>query len=267
MTKKTKLFLASSAELEADRRQFEIFLNRKNKEWVEKGAFLELVIWEDFLDVLADLRAHGFDFRPEWFAAQLEFRFPYCGEVEYGGVKLELRQALAQAEADGSTRAVVLRGAGGHFCAGGDFGAMASGQVISTLPIKGDYADLLLAMARYPRPIVARVEGVEDIKATLVKYHQGAAVTIGQVADVTLGASPKRGTATDRGMPAVVVSVQKSPEANTLALTERVDRVLDQVEASMPKGMTPLASCAWRRRRSLVCRASSALRWAVRSAR
>ncbi len=51
-------------------------------------------VWQDFLDVLAELRAGGFDFRPEWFAAQLEFRFPFCGEVEYGGVKLELRQAL-----------------------------------------------------------------------------------------------------------------------------------------------------------------------------
>ena len=51
-------------------------------------------VWQDFLDVLAELRAGGFGFRPEWFAAQLEFRFPFCGEVEYGGVKLELRQAL-----------------------------------------------------------------------------------------------------------------------------------------------------------------------------
>ncbi|HHZ10311.1 MAG TPA: transglutaminase family protein [Rhizobiales bacterium] len=51
-------------------------------------------VWDDFLDVLAELRAGGFDFRPEWFEAQLEFRFPFCGEVEYGGVKLELRQAL-----------------------------------------------------------------------------------------------------------------------------------------------------------------------------
>ena len=32
--------------------------------------------------------------RPEWFEAQNEFRFPFCGEVEYAGVKLELRQAL-----------------------------------------------------------------------------------------------------------------------------------------------------------------------------
>ncbi|MDK1490634.1 transglutaminase family protein [Sinorhizobium sp. 7-81] len=51
-------------------------------------------VWQDFLDVIADLRAHGFDLRPEWFEAQLEFRFPFCGEVEYEAAKLELRQAL-----------------------------------------------------------------------------------------------------------------------------------------------------------------------------
>ena len=51
-------------------------------------------IWQDFLEVLADLRENGFDFKPEWFAAQLEFRFPFVGEVEYEGSKLELRQAL-----------------------------------------------------------------------------------------------------------------------------------------------------------------------------
>jgi uncharacterized protein (DUF2126 family)/transglutaminase-like putative cysteine protease len=51
-------------------------------------------VWADFMDVLADLRQNGFDFRPEWFTAQLEFRFPFFGEVEYEGVKLELRQAL-----------------------------------------------------------------------------------------------------------------------------------------------------------------------------
>jgi uncharacterized protein (DUF2126 family) len=39
-------------------------------------------IWEDFLDVLRDLRDHGFDLRPEWYEAQAEFRFPFCGEVE-----------------------------------------------------------------------------------------------------------------------------------------------------------------------------------------
>jgi CzcA family heavy metal efflux pump len=84
---------------------------------------------------------------------------------------------------------------------------------------------------------MARVTGVDDIRQTLVKYHNGAAVTIGQVAEVRLGASPKRGTGADRGLPGVVVGVQKSPGTNTLALTEQIDGVLDQVEKSMPKGM------------------------------
>ncbi|MFM2280047.1 MAG: hypothetical protein RLZZ444_2278, partial [Pseudomonadota bacterium] len=51
-------------------------------------------VWADFMDVLADLASHGFHFRPEWFEAQLEFRFPFYGEVEFEGTRLELRQAL-----------------------------------------------------------------------------------------------------------------------------------------------------------------------------
>lgn len=83
----------------------------------------------------------------------------------------------------------------------------------------------------------ARVTSAEDIKNTLVRFHNGAAVTIGQVADVQLGPSPKRGTAADRALPAVVISVQKSPGTNTLNLTSQVDGVLDQMEETMPKGM------------------------------
>jgi uncharacterized protein (DUF2126 family) len=55
---------------------------------------LPAFVWQDFLDVLADLDRHGFKLDPAWFTAQLEFRFPFCGEVEYEDVKLELRQAL-----------------------------------------------------------------------------------------------------------------------------------------------------------------------------
>jgi hypothetical protein len=51
-----KIFLASSSQLKDDRLQLEIFINRKNKEWTRKGVFLELVIWEDFLDALSQTR-------------------------------------------------------------------------------------------------------------------------------------------------------------------------------------------------------------------
>jgi len=51
-----RLFLASSCELLEDRREFEIFINRKNKDWVQRGVFIELVVWEDFLDAVSRTR-------------------------------------------------------------------------------------------------------------------------------------------------------------------------------------------------------------------
>ena len=72
----------------------------------------------------------------------------------------ELLHALADAEADAEVRAVVITGAGDAFCAGGDFAQMTSGAGgADALPPKGDYADLLLAMSRATKPIVARVNG------------------------------------------------------------------------------------------------------------
>ncbi|MGE0191244.1 MAG: efflux RND transporter permease subunit [Planctomycetota bacterium] len=82
-----------------------------------------------------------------------------------------------------------------------------------------------------------RVRGVADIQGTPIRYVDGAPVTIGQVADVTLGGAPQRGTASQEGRPAVVLSVQKAPGTNTLALTQQIDDKLDQVESGLPEGM------------------------------
>ncbi len=63
-------------------------------------------IWDDFKVVLRDLSEHGFKMREDWYEAQAEFRFPFCGEVEYEGAHLELRQALEPWHVLGETGAI-----------------------------------------------------------------------------------------------------------------------------------------------------------------
>jgi enoyl-CoA hydratase/carnithine racemase len=68
----------------------------------------------------------------------------------------ELCHALDQARAAPDVRVVVLAGEGKAFCAGGDFAEMSGGGGEGWV---GDYADLLLSLARSDKPVVARVHG------------------------------------------------------------------------------------------------------------
>lgn len=51
-----RIFLASSSELKTDRKKFEQFIGRCNKNFIRQNVFLELTIWEDFIDAMAQTR-------------------------------------------------------------------------------------------------------------------------------------------------------------------------------------------------------------------
>ncbi len=78
----------------------------------------------------------------------------------------ELRSVLADAEAGGDVRAIVLRGAGGHFCAGADLQDMAqarvremSGDTDAIATVNARFGALCGAFARTGLATVAVLEG------------------------------------------------------------------------------------------------------------
>jgi enoyl-CoA hydratase/carnithine racemase len=71
----------------------------------------------------------------------------------------ELLWALDEARSADDVRTIVLTGEGSAFCSGGDFAEMAAGVKEWKLARRGDYADLLLALVRSDKPVVARVNG------------------------------------------------------------------------------------------------------------
>lgn len=83
----------------------------------------------------------------------------------------------------------------------------------------------------------ARVRSAQDIRDTVITYAHGGPVTIGQVADVALGAAPPRGTGGSKGHPAVVIGVKKAPFTNTLEITRGIDAVLDELDGVLPEGV------------------------------
>jgi CzcA family heavy metal efflux pump len=84
---------------------------------------------------------------------------------------------------------------------------------------------------------LGRARSPEEIAATVVAVSGGVPVRIAQLADVAWGPEPARGTASYRNQPAVILSVQKQPGANTLDLTRAIDQALQRIQQALPEGV------------------------------
>lgn len=84
---------------------------------------------------------------------------------------------------------------------------------------------------------IGRAPDLQALAATVVAVRGGQPITVGQLADVGMGPKVRRGVGSVNGAPAVVIAVMKQPTANTLTLTAEVDRVLDGIRSTLPKGL------------------------------
>jgi len=137
--------------------------------------------------------------------------------------------AAAAAEAQGST--------GSGFLIDGP-----REQLIRNLARSADPAELGAVVVR---PASSPSEGsyrrggsVRDRDASPSKRgYVSSPLFIRDVADVALGVQPMRGDAGVNAAPAVILAVQKQPDADTTELTRRIERALEEMRSALPPGV------------------------------
>jgi len=92
--------------------------------------------------------------------------------------------------------------------------------------LKGAEESLIRVMGRAVRP--------EEVGEAIVAWRNPSPVLVRDVAEVRFGGPVKRGDASVDATPAVILSIQKQPNANTLALDGEIERTLDEIGGSLP---------------------------------
>jgi CzcA family heavy metal efflux pump len=81
---------------------------------------------------------------------------------------------------------------------------------------------------------MARTSDLDDLGYSVVKMNGDLPVYLNDVADVQIGAAVKMGDASQNASPAVILSVSKQPDVNTLQVTRKVEQSLADLQKTLP---------------------------------
>jgi HME family heavy-metal exporter len=84
---------------------------------------------------------------------------------------------------------------------------------------------------------VGRTQNIEDLANVVVASVDGQPVLLRQVSEVGFAPRLKRGDAGYQGQSAVIVSVEKQPDIDTVKLTREVEAALSEISATLPAGV------------------------------
>jgi Cu(I)/Ag(I) efflux system membrane protein CusA/SilA len=85
---------------------------------------------------------------------------------------------------------------------------------------------------------LGRIESIEDIQDAFVGVHLGLPVRVKDIAQVKVGHPLKRGNGTVNGEAAVVMTIQKQPDAETISVTRQIEAELEKLRATLPEGVS-----------------------------
>jgi CzcA family heavy metal efflux pump len=80
---------------------------------------------------------------------------------------------------------------------------------------------------------IAMTSNAEEIKGSLIKTVNGNPVRIGDIAEVATGPSPAIGTSSYMGKDAVLVTITKQPDANTVKLTKKINDAIYEISSNI----------------------------------
>jgi len=83
-----------------------------------------------------------------------------------------------------------------------------------------------------------RTLDINHLQNLAVGWNEQRPILLSQIASVSYSAAVKRGDGGFNGSPAVVINVQKQPNADTVQLTEQIELALDELNAGLPEGMS-----------------------------
>jgi CzcA family heavy metal efflux pump len=81
---------------------------------------------------------------------------------------------------------------------------------------------------------IGRTSNLDELGSTLIKTVDGKPIKINDVAEVKIGSAPKMGYASGSAKPAIIISISKQPNANTLDVTRRIEDHLATLQKTLP---------------------------------
>ena len=84
--------------------------------------------------------------------------------------------------------------------------------------------------------VIGRANSKEDLENSNIGLHLGLPVLLKDVAMVKVAATPKRGDGSINAKDAVIMTIQKQPDASTIEVSKRIDELVTKIEDQLPPG-------------------------------